>query len=169
MFNRRRDILEMLYPLKNIIKLRVVCPKDWQGKIIHKDGITYLHDTLDPEEMGKYLAGAKINLCINRNYEPSNDTKIASTTPGRVFQETACRRMVIVDRSRPELFDYFEDGKEIITFDENNQQELTDKIMYYLTHEQEREAIAHNGYTRTMAENTWYCRIKKLLEICSKN
>lgn len=161
MFDRRRDVLELLYPIRNQVKIKVICPKDWQGKIVHRDGIEIL-DTQSPEEMGKYMSGAKINLCINRDYDPSNDSGLKSSTPGRVFQETACRRLVMIDDSRPEVKDYFEDGKEIVVFSKTD---LKDKILYYLSHDQEREAIAHNGYVRTMKENQWIHRIKNLLKV----
>lgn len=165
MFNRRRDVLEMLDSIKGLVKIKVICPKDWQGKIIHKDGIEII-DTQSPEEMGKYISGAKINLVINRNYEPSNDTGLESTTPGRVFQETACRRLTMIDNTRPEVFDYFKDNNEIVSFPvDDNGVYLREKILYYLAHGEEREAIAHNGYVRTMKENQWYHRMKYMLEI----
>jgi len=168
MFDRRRKILEELYPIQSKIKLRVITAKGWDNRVIHPTAITYFHrDVVSPSELNKYYCGAKIILCINRDYSPANKLGLESTTPGRVFQETACRRLVMIDRSRPEIFDYFEDGKEIVTFDENNAHELTEKILYYLGHEEERETIAHNGYIRTMRENTWYHRIKKLLDFAN--
>jgi spore maturation protein CgeB len=165
MFDRRRRIIEDLYPLKDKMQLRVITAKGWDNRVIHPDGIKYFHrDIVSPEEMNKYYVGAKIILCVNRDYSPANKLGLESSTPGRVFQETACRRMVMIDNSRPEIFDYFVDGKEILTFDENNANDLRTKIMYFLENDQERESIAHNGYVRTMRENTWYHRIKKLLE-----
>jgi spore maturation protein CgeB len=164
LFDRRRKILEYLYPLRDKIKLRLITAKDWYRRVIHPDAITYFHkDVVSPEELVKYYVGAKIILCVNRDYSPSNKLGEQSSTPGRVFQETACRRLVMVDNSRPEVFDYFEDKKEIVTFDPENADDLREKILYYLEHEQEREAIAHNGYIRTMKENTWKSRIQGLL------
>jgi len=165
LFDKRRKIVEQLHSIKNEFSLRLITPKDWANRIIHADSVTFLHrEVLSPEEMIKYYCGSKIILCVNRDYSPANLLGLQSTTPGRVFQETACRRMVMIDRSRPEIFDYFEDGKEIVTFDDNNPEELKEKILYYLSHDEEREAIAHNGYVRTMKENTWKTRIQKLLE-----
>ena len=63
----------------------------------------------------------------------------------------------------------FEDGKEIISFDSNNPEDLRDKVLYYLEHEQEREAIAHQGYVRTMNENTWLHRVKGFLNFVKEN
>ena len=164
-FNRRRTVIDNLYDLKDKISFRVITPHDWIGRLIRKDGIKFLHAShVSVEELGKYYSGSKIIICVNRDYDPANDTKIQSTTPGRVFQETACRRMVMIDRSRLEIFDYFVNGKEIVTFDENDPKDLQDKILYYLEHEKEREEIAHNGYVRTMKENMWKHRIEKLLQ-----
>jgi spore maturation protein CgeB len=165
LFNRRRKVLEDLYPLRDKIKLRLITAKDWVNRIIHKDAIQFLHgDVVSPEEMVKYYCGAKIILCVNRDYSPANPTGNNSSTPGRVFQETACRRMVMLDNTRPEVNDYFVDGKEIVLFDSENPDDLREKVLYYLEHEIEREAIAHNGYVRTMKENTWKVRIKNLLD-----
>jgi spore maturation protein CgeB len=164
LFDRRRQILEDLYPLKDQIDLRLITAKDWYARVIHKDAIQKLHkDIVSPEDMVSYYCGAKIILCVNRDYSPANALGKKSTTPGRVFQETACRRLVMIDNDRPEINDYFEDGKEIVIFKDAD--DLRNKILYYLSNDEEREAIAHNGYIRTMKENTWYFRIKKILEI----
>jgi len=164
LFDRRRSVLEKLYPLKDKIKLRLITAKDWANRVIHPDGITYFQrDVVSPEELNRYYVGSKIILTVNRDYSPANPLGLQSTTPGRVFQETACRRCTFIDNTRPEINDYFVDGKEIVTFDmEGN--DLVDKVMYYLEHDEEREAIAHNGCVRTMNENTYKHRITKLLE-----
>ena len=158
-FDYRRKLIEELKEIKNKFSFRVITPKDWIGRIISPNDITYFHkDYVSPEELGKYYAGSKIILCVNRDYSPANYLGLKSSTPGRVFQETACRRMVMIDNSRPEINDYFENGKEIVVFENAN--DLKEKIIYYLEHEEEREAIAHNGYVRTMVENTWKQRIR---------
>ena len=168
-FDRRRKAIEELRQIKDKINFRVITPKDWIGRIIHPEDIAHLHRShVSPDELGRYYAGSKIILCINRDFEPSNTTGVSSSTPGRVFQETACRRMVMIDDTRPEINDYFEDGKEIIIFKHDDPNDLREKILYYLEHEEEREAIAHNGYVRTMAENTWKHRIKRMLNWIEK-
>jgi spore maturation protein CgeB len=70
----------------------------------------------------------------------------------------------MLDNSRPEVNDYFVDKKEIVLFDDQNPEDLREKVLYYLEHEEEREAIAHNGCQRTMNENTWKHRISGLLK-----
>ena len=169
LFDRRRKVVEDLYPLKDKIRVRVITAKDWWNRLLHKDGILLHKDIVTPEEMVKYYCGAKIILCVNRDYSPGNPLGIKSSTPGRVFQEAACRRMVMLDNSRPEINDYFVDKKEIVLFDSSdNGDDLRQKVMYYLEHEEEREAIAHNGCVRTMNENTWKHRIQGLLKFANE-
>lgn len=165
LFDRRRKIVEYLHEIKDLVKFRLICPADWANRVIHPNSIAYFHrEVISPERMAKYYVGSKIILAVNRDYSPSNPLGMQSTTPGRVFQETACRRAVMVDNSRPEIFDYFEDNKEIITFNPDNKNEFLDKVLYYLKNEEEREAIAYNGYVRTMKENTWKKRLIKLIK-----
>jgi len=169
MFDRRRKVLEDLYQIKDKINLRVITAKDWAARIIHKEAIQHLHsDIVSPDEMVKYYCGSKIILCVNRDYSPSNEMGKKSSTPGRVFQEAACRRMVMLDKTREEVNDYFVDGKEIILFDSESGDDLREKILYYLEHDDEREAIAHNGCARTMGENTWKHRMLNLLKFINE-
>jgi spore maturation protein CgeB len=164
MFDRRRKVLEYLHSIKDKINLRVITAKDWISKVPNQESIQHLHrDIVSPEEMVKYYCGAKIILCVNRDFSPANKLGLQSTTPGRVFQETACKRMVMIDNTRPELFEYFEDRKEVVAFG-MNESELNEKVLYYLENEFEREAIAENGYCRTMKENTWKHRLTNLLK-----
>ncbi len=58
------------------------------------------------------------------------------------------------------LGDYYEDGREIVTF--NDVDDLADKARYYLAHDAERERIARNGYERTLAEHTWPHRFDQI-------
>jgi len=163
LFDRRRQTLEDLYQIHEKFDLRLITAAGWCDRVIHKNAIKYFHkDVVSPEELNKYYCGAKIILCVNRDYTPANPLGVNSSTPGRVFQETACRRMVMIDNTRPEINDYFVDGKEIVIFNDAN--DLREKVLYYLSHDEEREAIAHNGYVRTMKENTWKTRIQGLLK-----
>ena len=44
-----------------------------------------------------------------------------------------------------------------------NSKDMLDKIAYYLTHEDERIAIARNGFERTAANHTYKHRIEEML------
>lgn len=60
------------------------------------------------------------------------------------------------------LTDYFEDGKEIVTFKDTK--DLIEKAKYYLSHEDERAAIAEAGYQRTLREHTYERRFNDIFK-----
>lgn len=47
---------------------------------------------------------------------------------------------------QPELLMYFENGKDLVIFED--EEDLIEKVKYYLSHEEERKAIAMNGYNK---------------------
>lgn len=55
-----------------------------------------------------------------------------------------------------ELADLFDIGKEIEVFRTN--QELTEKVKYYLSHPEKRLEIAKNGHAKLMRSHTWHTR-----------
>lgn len=166
MYDSRAQWVRELEPIAKHIKIRTINCKHWEAKLIHcKRFIHYYHNDLVPiSELVKYYCGAKIILIGHRNYAPGNDKtkEVIPAAIGRVFQETACRRMVLSDDTRPNLAHHFEYGKEIEIFKDG--EELREKIMYYLEHDDERESIAHLGCVRTMSENTYTHRLNNLIE-----
>ena len=60
------------------------------------------------------------------------------------------------------LGDYYEDGKEIVIFD--SVKEMIEKTKYYLSHEEERVAIAEAGYRRSVAEHTYEKRFNDIFK-----
>ena len=60
-----------------------------------------------------------------------------------------------------EIPEYFEIGKEIETF--SSQEELIDKISFYLVHDEERKKIAENGYELAKREYSLDVRIEEML------
>ena len=65
----------------------------------------------------------------------------------RLFQAVGTGAMALNEYC-PELEELFEIGKEIVTFEYGNTEELRDKLSWYVTHDSEREKIAHAGYER---------------------
>ncbi len=58
------------------------------------------------------------------------------------------------------LEDYYELGKEVVNF--HSTEEMIEKIRYYLTHEDERTAIAEAGYQRTLSNHTYQQRFNDI-------
>lgn len=60
--------------------------------------------------------------------------------------------------------DYFEVGKEIITYTFNDFIDLKSKIDYYLEHDSEREVIRKAGFERTKRDHTYINRWNEILK-----
>jgi len=61
------------------------------------------------------------------------------------------------------LQDFFEEGKEIVGYDDAD--DLIDKVRYYLDHDEERQRIALNGYRRVMKDHRFKQRMRQVAEI----
>lgn len=62
------------------------------------------------------------------------------------------------------LEDHFDIGKEIVTYQYNNFDELMSKIDYYLRNDSERESIRLAGFERTKLEHTYRHRLETILK-----
>lgn len=85
---------------------------------------------------------------------------------GRVFEIAACGKFML--SNHPEAMNgkdgpWFIDGTDFVSFDEND---LVDKIRYYLSHEQERQTIADNMFTKYMYNYKDFWR--QIFNICGK-
>ena len=57
-----------------------------------------------------------------------------------------------------ELEEFFDIGKEIVCY--NSEEDLADKIKYYLKHDDERERIRKAGYERCVRDHSWHNRFQ---------
>lgn len=83
----------------------------------------------------------------------------------RIFEGMACGKMVITDRLSPDtgLSDIFKDGEDIVYYDSAD--EAIDKINYFASHDDEREAIAKNGYNKVITSHSIAARVDELMEL----
>lgn len=86
-------------------------------------------------QMPKVFALSNINLNVSLR-------SIRAGIPLRVLDVLACEGFLLTN-AQPDLFMYFEEGKNIVTF--TNLEEMDEKIDYYLIHEEERKRIAIEG------------------------
>lgn len=87
------------------------------------------------KQMPLVFAHSKINLNLSLR-------SIHSGIPLRVLDIMACGGFVLTNR-QPEIMEYFEDGREVVTF--GSVEECLHKIGYYLEHDEERRMIAAAG------------------------
>ena len=109
--------------------------------------------TYTPEEVGQVYSQSRIVF----------NTSIAGDVTMRIFEGTACGALMLTDSVANGLNELFEIGKEIVTYQDDD--DLLDKIAYYLEHENDRASVAQAGHQRTMAQHTYAHRMKAALDI----
>ena len=105
-------------------------------------------------EMPKVFRYSKINL----NFTIPN---IKSGLPLRIFDVLGAGGFLLTNY-QAELPAYFEIGKDLACFE--SEAELVEKCSYYLTHEEERQQIAKNGYEKVKNCCSYRKRLKFILE-----
>ena len=83
----------------------------------------------------------------------------------RLFEATGSGAMLITDE-KDNLDELFEVGIEVVSY--RDADDLIDKVRYYLTHDDERAAIAAAGQARTLREHTYANRMKELHGILTR-
>ena len=68
---------------------------------------------------------------------------------------------------QPELEEYFEDGREVVLF--GREEDLLDKIGYYLEHDELRREIAYNGWKKVQEQFGYEYAVTQILKIALDN
>lgn len=71
----------------------------------------------------------------------------------------------LISNYQEEIPEYFEIGRDLEVY--SSEEELIEKISYYLEHESERKAIAENGYRKVKEHHSYVTRLKEMLKIIS--
>jgi hypothetical protein len=115
--------------------------------------------TVRGDELNRIYAKSKIavgdSLNINFNYP--------YYTSDRLFESTGRGGFTIYPDIKG-LDAYFYDKKEIIFYSHGDLEDLTNKIDYYLEHDEEREKIRMLGHNRTKREHTYVHRWATILK-----
>ncbi|MNO42732.1 Spore protein YkvP [compost metagenome] len=127
-------------------------------------GLDLVNAWVRPETVVNYYNGSKIVLNIHRppdeKYNKNRTGIIAKSINNRTFDAASCEAFQLID-SKEELVNHFEEGKEIISFQDNN--DLLEKIHYYIAHDEERKRIAKKARKRVLTSHTFQHRIDHLL------
>jgi len=108
--------------------------------------------TYSPAEVGDVYSRSRIVF----------NTSIAGDVTMRIFEGTACGALVLTDSVANGLEELFHIGREIVTFEDDD--DLWGKIDHYLQNETERARIAEAGYERTCSQHTYVHRMEWMLE-----
>lgn len=80
----------------------------------------------------------------------------------RHFEPSACGTFQLTEDA-DDLREYFKLGEEIVVYKDN--EDLVEKIKYYLAHDKEREEIARRGYERTIREHSTQKRFEEIFRM----
>ncbi len=118
----------------------------------------------------------KVKICPGIKYDAGiscvyRDAKININNTLHCIETGACQRIFevmaaggfLISNYQKELEELFVPGKEIVLY--HNEEELLELVEYYLTHEEERKAIARNGQRKVLAHHTLHTRFQRVMEI----
>mgnify|MGYP002554076731 CR=1 FL=1 len=105
-------------------------------------------------EMPKVFRMSKINL----NFTIPN---IKSGIPLRIWDVLGCGGFLLTNY-QAEIPYYFKEGEDLVCFD--SLEDLSEKVGYYLEHEEERKRIAWNGYRKVREKHSYIERIRTILD-----
>ena len=105
--------------------------------------------------MPKIIKCSKINLNLTNR-------PIKTGLPLRIFDIMGAGGFLI-SNYQAEIPELFVPGEDIVLYD--SIPDLLSKIEYYLAHDEERKAIAKNGYEKVKACHTYDIRLKEMLEM----
>lgn len=112
------------------------------------------HGKVDYYDMAPFVfKHAKINLNITLR-------SIKSGIPLRAFDILGAGGFLLTNY-QTDFMDCYIPGEDFVYYE--SKQDLLDKIDYYLNHDDERIAIAKNGFERTAANHTYKHRIEEML------
>ena len=67
----------------------------------------------------------------------------------------------LLSNYQQDFMDFFVPGEDLVIFENN--EDLMEKVDYYLRHESERRDIARNGYEKVKAHHTYRNRVEEMM------
>ncbi len=148
----------MLYLAKNGIKVDIYGPAWGKYVNIHENLIVH-NKTLAGENYSKALSCAKISLCFLRKANRDLQTS-------RSIEIPACGGFMVAERTE-EHKQLFKEDEEAVFFE--NDEELLEKVTYYLENEEKRKTIAQAGYQRTRNSGYSYDdRVEEIIKVINE-
>lgn len=128
-----------LFLAKNGIHVRI-WGNGWSSWVNKHRNLRIENRPIYGDDFVKAICATKINLCFLRKLNRDLQTD-------RTMEIPACGAFMLAERTE-EHRRLFEEDKEAVYFDSN--EELLEKVRYYLEHEYERQAIAKAGRQRCL-------------------
>jgi spore maturation protein CgeB len=130
---------------------------------------------LDHPGMVRVFGTSRVNLNLSNSSTPPNTVRVRvgrmlgrgpkgpppAQIKGRNFEVPGCGGFLLTERV-PHLERYFEFGSEVAVYD--TAEELVEQVGYWLSHDEERAAVAEAGYQRVLAEHTYDHRFDEIFK-----
>lgn len=133
----------------------------WKRKKLNKNSILIKNrvknNFFSPEEMVRIFNHSRIVLNIHTWFGKWN----YGINP-RLFEANGCGVLQICDY-KEEIPELYEPEREIVLY--RNIEELKEKILFFLTHDNPRLNIAENGFLKSMKYHTYEHRLREMLYI----
>lgn len=139
---KRSEWFELL--ARSGVRVHVWGPR-WQGHTVDA-GPIYEGEYADFAVQRQIFGSARITLGLLSITHTGGHTT-------RTFEVPACGGFMLTDRT-PGQAQYFKEGREMACFD--SPEELCEKVLYYLRHDDEREAIREAGHQRCVSSGYDY-------------
>lgn len=132
-----------------------------QGIDVRTWGHGWENGRLTQEEMIDVFGKSRINLNLSnasttgtgwQRWLRLKRPQLAQQIKGRNFEVPGCDGFMLTGNAE-NLEEYYTPGREVTIF--NNDEDLIEKIRFYLNHENDRQRIARTGYNRTLADHTY--------------
>jgi spore maturation protein CgeB len=112
------------------------------------------------EEMVKLYSKSKISLGFVEVYDRNSPEKLVSSHVHLREFEAPMSRALYCTGFTKEILDFYEPDKEILVY--YNEEDMLDKIAFYLKHESNGNRIRENGYRRATSCHTYQKRFANL-------
>jgi spore maturation protein CgeB len=154
---------------------RSLCPPEsiarrawWEGRRLKRKllGQRYQDVVLPPtvcgepltdDEMVRLYSRSKISLGFSNVGETHSTGQPIKQIRLRDFEATMCGAFYMVEYM-DELEEFYEIGTEIVCY--RDEEDMVQQVMYFLSHDAEREAIRQAGHKRAINEHTWQRRLQ---------
>lgn len=142
--------VEILQMLSEYDRLKVYTPEAVPGlrKECNQGPVDYI------KEMPVIFKNSKINLNMTLR-------SIQSGIPLRAMDIMGCGGFLLTNY-QADFEEYFENGVDYVYYTDN--EDLRNKVDYYLKHEEERKRIAENGHERVRGAHTYRHRVQTILQ-----
>lgn len=143
----------LLYLSRKGIPVRVFGTKEWQQCKNDNPNLIIENHGLYNDDYAKSFRCFKISLCFLRKMNLDQQTS-------RTMEIPACGGFMLAERTNEHL-NLFTENKEAVYF--SSDEELYQKCLYYLTHDDERQNIAEAGHNRAVMSG--YSNVETLRQL----